>query len=159
MSESCPYIRQVWIGTALGLLLVLIIAGGIIGVFYGAGKDKWTGIEYYWEGSFAIFASVIITVMGAALLRVSKMQEKWRVKLAAALEKQPVTISGKNKAFKRWAEKYTMLVLPFITVLREGLEAVVFITGVSFSAPAKSIPLAVVVGLIAGSAVGYVLYK
>jgi high-affinity iron transporter len=87
------------------------------------------------------------------------MQEKWRVKLAKSLEDRPVTIEGKGKAFKRWAEKYAMFILPFVTVLREGLEAVVFIAGVSFSAPASSVPLPVVIGLIAGSFVGYLIYK
>lgn len=96
--------------------------------------------------------------MGGALLRVSKLQDKWRVKLAKALEENPIKF-GKNRSFKRWCEKYAMFVLPFITVLREGLEAVVFITGVSFSAPATSVPLAVLVGLIAGTAIGFFLYK
>lgn len=97
--------------------------------------------------------------MGAALLRVSKMQEKWRVKLAKALEEKPVTAEGRKHAFKRWAEKYAMFMLPFITVLREGLEAVVFIAGVSFSSPAAAVPLPVVIGLIAGFAAGYIIYK
>lgn len=123
------------------------------------GKDRWANTEYYWEGSFAVFAALVITIMGAALLRVSKMQDKWRVKLAKALEEKPVTAGGKKGAFKRWCEKYAMFMLPFITVLREGLEAVVFIAGVSFSAPAAAVPLPVVVGLIAGSAVGYIIYK
>lgn len=52
-----------------------------------------------------------------------------------------------------------MFILPFITVLREGLEAVVFIAGVSFSSPASAVPLPVVIGLLAGFAVGYLLYK
>lgn len=52
-----------------------------------------------------------------------------------------------------------MFMLPFITVLREGLEAVIFVAGVSFSAPATSIPLAVVVGLLVGVIVGYLIYK
>lgn len=70
-----------------------------------------------------------------------------------------MTAEGKGHAFKRWAEKYAMFILPFITVLREGLEAVVFIAGVSFSAPATSVPLPVVIGLIAGSFVGFLIYK
>jgi len=131
----------------------------MIGAFYGLGKDKWANTEYYWEGSFAVFASVVISVLGAALLRVSKMQEKWRVKLAKALEDKPVTAGGRRGALKRWAEKYVMFMLPFVTVLREGLEAVVFIAGVSFSSPASAVPLPVVIGLIAGSAVGFVIYK
>jgi high-affinity iron transporter len=49
--------------------------------------------------------------------------------------------------------------LPFIPVLREGLEGVIFVAGVSFSAPASAVPLPAVVGLLAGSLVGYVIYK
>lgn len=52
-----------------------------------------------------------------------------------------------------------MFALPFVTVLREGIEAVVFIAGVTFTAPATAVPLAVVVGLAAGALVGYGLYK
>jgi high-affinity iron transporter len=140
-------------------LLCLVIGGGLIGAFYGLGKNKWAVTEYYWEGSFAVFAALVITILGAALLRVSKMQEKWRVKLAKALEEKPVTVGGRKGAFKRWAEKYAMFILPFITVLREGIEAVVFIAGVSFSAPASAVPLPVVIGLIAGAAAGYIIYK
>lgn len=137
----------------------MIIGGALIGVFYSLGQNKWARTEYYWEGSFALVATIIISVLGAALLRVSKMQEKWRVKLAKSLEETPVTSEGKKKAFKRWAEKYALFILPFITVLREGLEAVIFIAGVSFSAPATSVPLPVVIGLIAGSCIGYLIYK
>ncbi|TVY38678.1 Plasma membrane iron permease [Lachnellula occidentalis] len=152
-------VKQVWYGTIGGLVCCLIIGGGLIGAFYGLGKDRWASTEYYWEGSFAIFASVVISILGAALLRVSKMQEKWRVKLAKALETQKVTTGGRRGALKRWAEKYCMFMLPFITVLREGLEAVVFIAGVSFSSPASAVPLPVVIGLIAGFAAGWLLYK
>jgi high-affinity iron transporter len=60
---------------------------------------------------------------------------------------------------KRWMERYAMFALPLITVLREGIEAVVFIAGVTFSAPATAVPLAVVVGLAAGAVVGFALYK
>lgn len=52
-----------------------------------------------------------------------------------------------------------MFILPFITVLREGIEAIVFVAGVSFSATAKSVPLPVVIGLLCGIVVGYLLYK
>ena len=94
--------------------------------------------------------------MGAALLRVSKLQDKWRVKLAKALDKEN-TNSGSR--FKRWCEKYAMFILPFATVLREGLEAVVFIGGVSLGLPATSFPIPVVVGLGGGCLIGFFIYK
>ncbi|KAL1877541.1 hypothetical protein VTK73DRAFT_8599 [Phialemonium thermophilum] len=150
-------IRQVWLGTGVGFFLCLAIGGAIIGVFYTVGSNKWDSSENAYEGAFALVASLIITVVGAALLRISKMQAKWRIKLAAALE-APVR-GGRGSWLRRFAEKYAMFVLPFITVLREGIEAIVFVAGVTFSATAKSVPLPVVVGLIAGGFVGYLIYK
>lgn len=97
--------------------------------------------------------------MGAALLRVSKMQEKWRVKLPKAMEAKVVTGGGLGGRFKRWCEKYAMFILPLVTVLREGIEAVVFTASVSFSASPTSIPLPVVIGILAGSIIGYIIYK
>lgn len=151
---------KVWLGTALGLVVCLIIGAGLIGAFYGLGKDHWAGTEYIWEGAFAIFASVVISIMGAALLRVSKLQDKWRVKLAKALEAKDSTKQGTARTrFKTWCEKYAMFILPFITVLREGLEAVVFIGGVSLGLPATSFPLPVVTGLATGAFIGVAIYK
>ncbi|KAM5351925.1 hypothetical protein ACJ41O_004648 [Fusarium nematophilum] len=148
---------QVWLGTGIGFFICMIVAAALIGVFYTVGSNSWETNEYYYEGAFCLFASLIISVMGAALLRIGKMQEKWRVKLAKAIE-SPLK-AGSKGWFKKFVEKYAMFVLPFITVLREGIEAVVFVAGVSFSSPAKAIPLPTVVGLMAGSFVGYVLYK
>ena len=151
-------VAQVWLGTGLGLLLCLIIGGALIGVFYTIGANKWDTTELNYEGAFALVASVIISVVGIALLRVGKMQEKWRVKLAAAIE-GPVQTRGRRGALKRFFEKYFMFMLPFVTVLREGIEAIVFVAGVTFSAPATSVPLPAVVGLLVGGLVGYLLYK
>ena len=147
-----------WLGTGLGFFICLAIAGAIIGVYYTVGRDAWAAHEYYYEGSFCILAAVIITLMGFALLRIGRLQEKWRVKLARALE-APVQGATAGSRVKRWFEKYAMFFLPFITILREGVEAVVFIAGVSFTASPTAIPLPVVIGLIVGALVGYIIYK
>jgi len=153
-------VRQIWTGVALGLAICLIIGGGLIGAFYGFGKDHFAGTEDIWEGVFGLLAAVIISVVGAALLRVSKLQDKWRVKIALALEKNDKKIKGSaGTRFKQWCEKYAMFLLPFVTVLREGLEAVVFIGGVGLGLPATAFPLAVICGLGAGCAVGYLIYR
>lgn len=91
--------------------------------------------------------------MGAAILRVNKLQAKWQSKLTAAL------MASETKGMGGYSKKYAMLLLPLITVLREGLEAIVFVGGVSFANPASSFPLPVIIGLLAGSIVGVVLYK
>ncbi|GME79878.1 unnamed protein product [Ambrosiozyma monospora] len=104
-----------------------------------------------------MIATVLISLMGIAMLRINKMQAKWRIKIAKALIDPP---ADKKDRFKisYLLKKYAMFVLPFITTLREGLEAVVFVGGVGIGSPAKSFPLPVICGLIAGIAVGTFMY-
>lgn len=132
----------------------------MIGAFYGLHADHWAATEPYWEGAFSILASLIIAVMGAALLRVSKLQAEWRAKLIRSFEEEDMlkTSSWWDRV-KTGTRKYFMFWLPFVTVLREGAEAIVFIAGVGLSLPGGSIPLPVVVGLAAGSLVGVAIYK
>ncbi|KAL2819590.1 iron permease FTR1/Fip1/EfeU [Aspergillus cavernicola] len=151
--------KQVWLGCALGLFICLAVGGGMIGAFYSLGTDTFSNTEYIWEGVLGIIASLIISIMGAALLRVSKMQDKWKVKLAKALQHQANAGESRRNRIKTWMEKYAMFVLPFITVLREGLEAVVYVGGVGLGQPASAFPLAVFCGLAAGVLVGYVIYR
>ncbi len=132
-----------WLGTGLGFFVCLVVAGGLIGAFYTLGTDRWSGSEDNFEGAFCLIASVIITFVGAALLRVGKMQKKWRIKLATAIEAPIGKAGGIWGRTKRASEKYVMFVLPFVTVLREGIEAIVFVAGEM--APSSSSPPAGVV--------------
>ncbi|KAI9351809.1 iron permease FTR1 family-domain-containing protein [Zopfochytrium polystomum] len=54
---------------------------------------------------------------------------------------------------------YTLFILPFITVLREGLECVVFIGGIGITSDPGTIPLAAVIGLGCGALLGYLIYR
>ncbi|KAH7141440.1 iron transporter, partial [Dactylonectria estremocensis] len=149
---------QVWLGTAVGFGLCLLGSGIIIGIFYLLGTDAWADREYYYEAVFSLISAAIITVMGGALLRVGNMQDKWQAKLAKAID-TPVHARGGRAWLVDAFEKYAMFVLPFITVLREGIEGIVFVAGVSFSAPVSAVPLPVIMGLFFGALVGYGLYK
>ncbi len=159
MKREANHCTQVWLGTGLGLLICLIIGGGFIGAFYSLGQDLWSDSEDIWEGAFSVVATIVISIMGGAILRVSKMQDKWRVKLSKALEKTAPSGLNRRGRFKLWCERYVMFMLPFITVLREGLEAVVFVTGVSFSNPPGAFPLPVVAGLATGCLIGLFICK
>ncbi|CAH2350776.1 plasma membrane iron permease [[Candida] railenensis] len=161
-SENDPAVykrlkRQVWWGSLTGLIICLIIGGAFIGTFYSLGKDIWSNSEDLWEGIFCVIATILISIMGVAMLRVNKMQEKWRVKLAKALLTPPKEKKDRYK-IGYLTKKYCMFILPFITVLREGLEAVVFVGGVGLTSPATAFPIPVITGLLAGGLVGYLLY-
>ena len=149
--------RQVWFGSILGVALCLILGVAFIAVFYTLGNDIWSKSEDLWEGIFCIIASCLISVMGIAMLRINKMKEKWRIKLAQALLKTKEETKGKF-SIGHLTTKYCMFVLPFITCLREGLEAVVFVGGVGLNKPASSFPIPVICGLIAGIFIGWLLY-
>lgn len=61
--------------------------------------------------------------------------------------------------FGRTKKKYFLAILPLITTLREGLEAVVFVGGMGVSNPLTSLPLSIMCGILLGSLIGYLLYK
>ncbi|KAI8062305.1 iron permease FTR1 family-domain-containing protein [Gilbertella persicaria] len=156
-TDSLIYRRlrnQVWIGAGLGLFICLCIGAAFIAVWYTVLGNLWGNSEYIWEGVFSLVATVMITMMGLAMLRTERMQEKWKVKLAKSMEDK-----GEKLGFKAWMQKYSFFFLPFITLLREGLEAVVFIGGVSLNVTAKSIPIAAIMGFICGCIVGLIIYR
>ncbi|KAJ2961501.1 hypothetical protein NQZ79_g3314 [Umbelopsis isabellina] len=146
--------KQVWFGSLIGLAICLAIGAAFIAVWYTVASDLWANSEDIWEGSFSLVASILITVMGLAMLRTEKMQDKWKIKLAKSMEAQ----AGKQD-LKTRTQRYAFFILPFITVLREGLEAIVFLGGVSLGEQAKAIPIAAIMGIVCGCLVGYLLYR
>lgn len=148
---------QVWVGAVLGLFICLCIGGAFIGVFYSLGNDVWAKSEFLWEGIFSVIATIMITFMGLAMLRLNKMKEKWRVKIAQAILDSNKETKSRFR-IKQWSKKYALALLPFVTTLREGVEAIVFVGGVSLGVPATAFPLAVICGLLAGIAVGCFIY-
>lgn len=125
--------NQVWIGGAVALLVCLCIGAAFIAVWYTVLSDIWGSSEAIWEGVFSLIATIMITMMGLAMLKTERMQEKWKIKLAKAMEAGGgVSANGKKRSvWKVRMQRYSFFLLPFFTVLREGLEAVVFIGGVS----------------------------
>ena len=87
------------------------------------------------------------------MLRTTQMQEKWKGKLTKAMDAE------NSRGLGNQSRRYALFILPLVTVLREGLEAIVFIGGVTFTEQAKAIPAAVVVGVFCGLLVGYILYR
>ncbi|KAF9530010.1 Ftr1 protein [Crepidotus variabilis] len=142
---------QILIGAACGLLLALAIGAAFIAVWFTKASDLWAKSEELWEGIFELVASLIIFVMGITMLKMDRGKAKWRIKLQRAFE-------GKRTDGEGRTGKWALFILPFITVLREGLEAVVFVGGVSLGQPATSIPIAAIIGIICGFVVGYLIY-
>ncbi|OCH87145.1 iron permease FTR1 [Obba rivulosa] len=142
---------QIFAGSALGLFLALSIGAAFIAVWFTQASNLWAKSEEIWEGTFEVIAALIIFVMGITMLKMDRAKAKWRVKLMRAF-------AGKHVDREARTGKWVLFILPLITVLREGMEAVIFVGGVSLGQPAVSIPIAAIVGLVCGFIVGYLIY-
>ncbi|KAI0770808.1 Ftr1 protein [Irpex lacteus] len=142
---------QIFAGSVIGLFIALAIGAAFIAVWFTKASDLWAKSEELWEGIFELIACIMIFVMGVTMLKMDRAKAKWRVKLQRAFEGQHVDAGAKSG-------KWVLFILPLITVLREGMEAVVFVGGVSLGQPATSIPIAAIVGLICGLVCGFLIY-
>ncbi|KDR68424.1 hypothetical protein GALMADRAFT_257144 [Galerina marginata CBS 339.88] len=143
---------QIFLGAGLGLFVALAIGAAFIAVWFTKAADLWSKSEELWEGIFELIACIMIFVMGITMLKMDRAKAKWRVKLSQAFD-------GKKVGGKARTGKWVLFILPFITVLREGLEAVIFVGGVSLGQPATSIPIAAIVGIICGFVCGLLIYE
>jgi high-affinity iron transporter len=132
-----------------------------IAVWYTVASNLWSTSEELWEGSFGLLASLIVTLIGLAMLKTSRMQDKWRKKLTIAVGNgDKDSEDGVQQVVnRRFGKRYAFFFLPFISVLREGLEAMVFLGGIPIGEAPSSIPLAAIAGIICGLIVGYLIYR
>ncbi|KAH8110264.1 iron permease FTR1 [Phellopilus nigrolimitatus] len=142
---------QIFAGAFLGFFLALAIGAAFIAVWFTQAADLWASTEELWEGIFSLVAAAIILAMGLTMLKLDRARAKWRVKLQRAFDRARGDRGGRTG---RWV----LFGLPLITVLREGMEAVVFVGGVSLGQSARSIPIAAIAGLAAGLACGALIY-
>ncbi|OBZ77888.1 Plasma membrane iron permease [Grifola frondosa] len=108
---------HIFIGAFLGLFIALAIGAAFIAVWFTEASNLWAKSEALWEGIFEFIASLIIFVMGVSMLKMDRAKAKWRVKLRRAFE-------GKMVDRKAKTGKWVLFILPFITVLREGMSFV-----------------------------------
>ncbi|KAG1900308.1 iron permease FTR1 [Suillus fuscotomentosus] len=143
---------QVFAGGGVGLFLSFALGAAFIAVWFTKASNLWVKAENLWEGVFELIACWMILVMGITMLKLDRAKAKWRIKLQRAFSDQHVDRGTRTG-------KWVLFILPMITVLREGIEAVVFVGGVALGQPAKSIPIAAIVGLACGLVCGYFIYQ
>jgi high-affinity iron transporter len=178
--------RQVWWGVGVALALCLITAAVFLSLYYTVAKEAWEQSEALWEGVLGLIAVVLITLMALSMIRIDTWHKKWEMKLTKVttealaasashrtnahnssnadgngikeLEKEEVqemeltTSNSKRK-------KYALFLIPFTMVLREGVEAVIFLGGIGLEGSGTAYPIPAVVGAACGILIGYLLYK
>lgn len=147
--------RQVWLGVWLGVGLSLAAAAIFLSLYYTVAKEAWEESEALWEGILSLVAVILITLMAFSMIRVDTWRAKWEKKLTK------ITIEALNKEedVQSRRSKYALFLIPFTVVLREGVEAVIFLGGIGLEGSGTAYPIPAIVGAICGILVGYVLYK
>ena len=141
--------KQVWWGAASGILVSVLLGIVFVTVFYLTKSKVMTGAsKAIFKGYINLIAVLLITMLSFAMLRFMNYEKKWANKLEAAAAKIDV---GR-------ANQWSVFFLAFTAVFREGVESVIFLAGVSTTSSWTAIPLAGIVGVLIGLAVGFALY-
>ncbi|KAI8471619.1 MAG: iron permease FTR1 family-domain-containing protein [Monoraphidium minutum] len=154
MNRTYPRLkRQVWWGAGAGIGLSVIFGAIFAGVFYAAKTLLFKGTaKAIFQGVISYVAVILITYLAFAMLRFSNVEEKYSKKLQLAAKN-----AAANAANPR-GQGYSVFLLAFTAVLREGVESVIFLAGVGSNTGLASIPLAALAGLAVGLAVGLAIY-
>ncbi|KAH7387650.1 hypothetical protein KP509_16G034600 [Ceratopteris richardii] len=152
--------RKAWAGVVSGVALSLAAAAIFLSLYYTVAKKAWEKSEPLWEGVLGLIAVVLITLMAFSMIRVDTWREKWERKLTK------VTVDAVNEQevnpeheVGRQRSKWALFLIPFTVVVREGVEAVIFLGGIGLEGSGTAYPLPAVIGGACGVIVGYVLYK
>jgi high-affinity iron transporter len=156
-----------------------------LALYYTVAKEAWEESEALWEGVLGLIAAVLITLMALSMIRIDTWHKKWEMKLTKATTealgnahngngngngngKEEEEMGGLNDAVssttasndeKHKGRKYALFLIPFTVVLREGVEAIIFLGGIGLEGSGTAYPIPAVVGALCGILAGYLLYK
>ena len=100
------------------------------------------------KGCICWVAAILITIVSFAMLKFYNLERKWQRKLKDEISRH------KESLKYRWS----MFLLTGSATLREGMESVLFLTGTSAGLSVKAVIIPGIVGIVAGSLLGVVVY-
>lgn len=142
--------KYVWFGV-VSAAVICVLLGVIFIVLINVLKEQILTAEstLVVEGVIAIIAAILIAIVASAIGNVMAINEKYEKRLTDAVERD----------HERGLSPRSIFYLTFSTVIREGLETIIFFTGTGAAYPAASLPIPAVTGAITGTLCGLLLYK
>lgn len=187
-NELTQYKKYATAGVLLGVLVDLLIGGIMIAVFVTIKSnafDSASDSEKVFEGTLLLFSCIIVTVFG---LGMSKMFNNMNAKVIRKVATISQTLTGVSTSevakettddlpqltddeglvvaeteeeLKKKGAKiaWGIMSVTFFAVVREGLECVVFLAGLTSSYPPQSMPIPAIAGVITGGFLGVMFYR
>jgi high-affinity iron transporter len=141
--------KWVWLGAGAGLIISFIFGLIFVLLFYVA-NTKFLSAQAsdIFKGVVSWIAAMMVAYVAFALLKFYNLERKWRHKLKDAVDRQAHI---KNH---RWS----MFLLAGSATLREGIESVLFLTGVTAGSSVKSVVIPGIIGILLGALLGVIVY-
>ncbi len=146
-TQNHEFKKDVWIGTGLAVILSLMLAM-LIQVTVGEFEDVMilgVPFEPLFEGVVMIAASVVLTTMIIWMFQHGRIIKK---ELEARVQE---ALLGTNR--------YALMSIAFIAVMREGIEMVLFLTGVATTESQRAVIGGGIVGIIIAITLAAGLYQ
>ncbi len=134
--------KQVWTGTAVAIVLSILIA---IGIFIIMGETETENFQAVLEGILKILSVIILTWMTLWMKRQSK-------DIASELKHQIDQALNNGSV-------WTLAFLAFISVIREGIETALFIVGSALETSVSGTIIGALIGFGLASIIGYLIYN
>ncbi|KAJ1565807.1 high-affinity iron permease, partial [Cladochytrium tenue] len=176
--------RHVWIGALAGLAVAVLVGLGLIFALWYFKSDILVGrAGELSEAGFELFAVVLQTFLAVKLITYtakhgasssSAMTAKWQKKIdrhmVHAAEQAGVvgTTSSQSAAAvddgddledRASSFEYPFVILAFTVVLREGLESVIYLTGISAGEHPSALALPGLLGILSAILVGVAIHR
>mmetsp|Transcript_7852 Transcript_7852/g.14445 ORF Transcript_7852/g.14445 Transcript_7852/m.14445 type:complete len:342 (-) Transcript_7852:245-1270(-) len=139
--------KYVWFGVVsatvvcIVLAVVLVLLISVLKTFI-LEKDS----QNYLTGVLSLFAAILIGFVANSLGNVMAIHQKYANKMTQAVRENALS-------------KSSIIFLSFTTVLREGVETIIFFIGIGAAFPPESLPLPSVLGAVIGVIIGVALYR
>lgn len=139
-----------WIGAGTGLAIATVIGIVFIVLYYVANNSIFTGnAEYLFKGFIYYLAVLLVVYVSFHMLKFYNLEKKWKYKLEKALQER-------NDAKRN--QRYTIAFLAGSATLREGVEAVLFLTGVSGGIGIANVIIPGIIGGVLGLIAGVLIF-
>ncbi|MBU3181197.1 FTR1 family iron permease [Clostridium psychrophilum] len=133
---------KIWLGTGAAALISLLIA---LGIFFILGTTEIEGFQAVLEGTLKIVAVIMLTWMTIWMKRQGG-------NIGGELKRQIQVAISRGSA-------WTLISLAFVSVLREGIETVLFIVGSAQETSAVATISGSILGFGVAAILGYILYR